>query len=65
MPPKGLILVVAPDLSAVTTFAGMLSELATYRGRVHIAVHDEPPPGADVTVFSGKFRRLSIGRRPP
>jgi hypothetical protein len=64
MPPKGLILVVAPDLSAVTTFAGMLSELATYRGRVHIAVHDEPPPGADVTVFSGKFRRLSIGKAP-
>ena len=59
-----LTLIVAPDLSALTTFAGTLTELTARRGWVHIAVHHEPPPGADVAAFSGKFRRLTFGSAP-
>jgi hypothetical protein len=57
-------LVVAPHLGALTTSASALTELTARRGRVHIAVHGEAPPGTDVSAFSGKFRRLTIGLAP-
>jgi hypothetical protein len=38
--------------------------LTARRGRVHIAVLGEPPPGIDVSAFSGRFRRLTFGYLP-
>ena len=57
-------LVVAPHLGALEACASALTELTARRGRVHVAVHDEPPPGANVAAFSGKFRRLTFGTAP-
>jgi hypothetical protein len=57
-------LVVAPHLGVLTPLVGTLRELTTRRGRVHIAVLDDPPPGVDVAAFAGAFRRLTFGRLP-
>ena len=57
-------LVVAPHLGALTALVGTLRELTTRRGRVHIAVLEDPPPGVDVAAFAGPFRRLTFGRLP-
>ena len=57
-------LVVAPHLGVLTPLVGTLRELTTRRGRVHIAVLDDPPPGVDVAAFAGPFRRLTFGRLP-
>ena len=59
------ILVVAPHLGELTTFANALAELGARGCHVHIAVEDDPPPGVDVSVFAGRFRRLTIGPAPP
>jgi hypothetical protein len=58
-------LVVAPHLGTLTALVGTLRELTMRRGRVHVAVLDDPPPGVDVSVFAGTFRRLTFGRLPP
>jgi hypothetical protein len=58
-------LVVAPHLGALTTFASALTELTARRGKVHIAVLGEAPPGIDTSAFSGEFRRLTFGYLPP
>lgn len=43
----------------------MLDDLTARRRRVHIAVERDPPPGADLSPFTGKFHRLTIGAAPP
>jgi hypothetical protein len=57
-------LVVAPHLGTLTMLVGTLRELTTRRGRVHIAVLEDPPPGVDVSAFAGPVRRLTFGRLP-
>ena len=59
------ILVVAPHLGTLTACANTLDELTARRTHVHIAVHDQPPLGTDLTVFTAKFRRLTVGSAPP
>jgi hypothetical protein len=59
------ILVVAPHLGALTDYARTLDDLTARRCRVHIAVEGDAPPGTDLTPFTGKFHRLTIGAAPP
>jgi hypothetical protein len=58
------VLVVAPHLGALTPLANQLEELGARGNHVHIAVEGEPPPGVDVQVFAGKFRRVTISSAP-
>lgn len=58
------ILVVTPHLGTLTDCAKTLDELTARRSHVHIVVCHEPPPGVDLSVFTGKFRRLTVGRAP-
>jgi hypothetical protein len=58
------VLVVAPHLGELTPFANALAELGARGCHVHLAVEDDPPPGVDVSVFAGRFRRLTIGPAP-
>lgn len=58
------ILVVAPHLGTLTDCSKTLDALTARRWRVHIVVCHEPPPGVDLSVFTGKFRRLTVGHAP-
>src|SRR5688572_2492396 len=57
-------LVVAPHLGALVGLAGTLRELTAQRGRVHVTVLEDPPPGIDVSAFARPIRRLTFGRLP-
>ncbi len=58
------VLVVTPHLGELTTFANTLAELGARGCHVHIAVEEDPPPGVDISVFAGRFRRLTVGPAP-